>query len=460
MDILKETIAAVSSPRGVGGVAVIRMSGYDSFAIADRALRLRSKKSIAEIPCAKLVMASVVGSDGGVIDECMCARFAAPHSYTGEDSVEIYCHGGALCTSMVLEALFVCGARQALAGEFTKRAYINGKLSLSAAEAVGELIHAKTKAAVTLSNSNMRGNLDAKIGEISEKIKSLLASVYVYIDYPDEELYDVGADEMREKLIGIKSELDRLCASYRSGMAVSEGIPTAIVGTPNTGKSTLLNLLCKKTRAIVTDIAGTTRDIVTEDVVLGDVLLRLSDTAGLRKTGDEVESIGISLSYGAIADSELVIAVFDGSRELSADDISLAKLLSESGKCTLAVVNKADIGTVPQKAVGEYFDNVITLSANDENSRMTVENAVRKMFLDESIDFKTSPVVTTAQRHGALVCACESIAKAIELLQSGDEQTIAGSLCEDAVAFLEESSGRCVSEDIVSEIFSKFCVGK
>ncbi len=459
MDILNDTIAAVSSPRGTGGVAVIRISGDNCFAVADGALRLRCKMNIAATVPAKLYMCTVA-DESGVVDECMCTHFKAPHSYTGEDTVEIYCHGGALCTATVLEAVFRAGARQALAGEYTKRAYINGKLSLSAAEAVGELIHAKTKAAITLSNSNMGGTLDRKISGISEKLKELLASVYVYIDYPDEELYDVSSEEMRERLIVIKDEIDSLASSYRSGMAVSEGIPTAIVGTPNTGKSTLLNLLCGKNRAIVTDIAGTTRDIVTEEVVLGDILLKLSDTAGVRETEDAVEKIGVGLSYGAIDEAALILAVFDGSRELSADDEKLIKLLSESGKTVVAIVNKADVGSVPYDKVKAAFKNTLCLCANSADDRDKLETLLKKLFLDDSVDFGTSPIVTTAQRHASLLSASDSLSQAISSLALGTEQTIAGSMCEDAVAALDESSGRAVSEEIVSSIFSKFCVGK
>lgn len=459
MDILSDTIAAVSTPRGTGGIAVIRTSGDESFEISDRVIKLKCGKKIAETTPGKLYMCTVI-NENGTVDECMCTHFIAPNSYTGENSVEVYCHGGALCTSMVLETLFVAGARQALAGEFTKRAYINGKLSLSAAEAVGELIHAKTKAAVTLSNSNMRGTLDTKLSEISEKLKELLASVYVYIDYPDEELYDVTAPEMCEKLKEIKAEIDKLAKSYRSGMAVSEGINTAIVGTPNTGKSTLLNLLCRKNRAIVTDIAGTTRDIVTEDVVLGDVLLKLSDTAGVRETDDTVEKIGVELSLGAINEASLIFAVFDGSRELSSDDIELAENILSQNKTVIAIINKSDKGTLPKEKIESMFENTLILSAASHESRELIEKKVTELYLGDKLDFGTSPIVTTASRHAALVLASESLEKAISLLSAGDEQTIAGTMCEDAVAYLDESSGRTVSEDIVNSIFSKFCVGK
>ena len=459
MDFLNDTIAAISSPRGTGGVAVIRISGEGSFAVCDKLLTTYKKRPLHELTPSKLYRC-VINGENGSIDDCMCAYFKGPSSFTGEDTVEIYCHGGALCTSLVLERCFVCGARQALAGEFTKRAFVNGKLSLTAAEAVGELIHAKTKAAVAISNSNMHSTLDRKISEISDAIKEILASVYVYIDYPDEELYDLSASEMAEKLSLIKEDISTLSKSYRSGMAVSSGISTAIVGTPNVGKSTLLNLLCKKERAIVTDIAGTTRDIISEEVVLGDILLKLSDTAGVRKTDDVVESIGVNLSLSQIDEAELIFAVFDGTRELSSDDRELINKLKDSSKTVLAIVNKTDEGEMPLKEISESFDNVISISAKNADSARLIEDTVRKLFLDESLDFGTSPIVTSAERNAALTSAKESIDRAISLLLASGEQTIAGSLCEEAVSALDSSSGKAVSEDVVNTIFSRFCVGK
>lgn len=459
MNFLNDTIAAVSSPRGTGGVAVIRISGDGSLAVADKMLETYKKQPLGELVPAKLYRCTVKG-EGGIIDDCMCTYFKSPSSFTGEDTVEIYCHGGALCTSLVLERCFACGARQALAGEFTKRAFVNGKLTLTAAEAVGELIHAKTKAAVAISNSNIHSTLDNKISELSDALKEILASVYVYIDYPDEELYDLGAEEMAEKLTVIRDGISTLCKSYRSGMAVSSGIPTAIVGTPNVGKSTLLNLLCKKERAIVTDIAGTTRDIISEEVILGDILLKLSDTAGVRKTDDVVESIGVNLSLSAIDCADLIFAVFDGTRELSDDDRDLISRLKESAKTVLAIINKSDISSVPTNEVSQSFENVICISAQNAEAASEIEKTVRKLFLDESLDFGTSPIVTSAERNASLLLASESITKAIELLSADGEQTIAGSLCEEAVAALDGCSGKAVSEDVVNTIFSRFCVGK
>lgn len=459
MDILNDTIAAVATPRGTGGIAVIRISGSDSFAVSDKVLRLKNRMSLHHLDPAKMY-ACTVSSERGVIDECLCTHFKAPHSYTGEDTVEIFCHGGALCTSLVLTEVLCAGARQALAGEFTRRAYVNGKLSLTAAEAVGELIHAKTYGGVLLSNSNIHGTLNADINSICDELRALLASVYVYIDYPDEELYDVSSDEMRQRLSSVKERIDRLARSYRSGMAISEGIETVIIGTPNTGKSTLLNLLCGCDRAIVTEIAGTTRDVISEEVALGDVLLRLSDTAGVRKTDDVVESIGIEKSFSALDSSQLVIAVFDGSRELSADDRELISRLKASQATVIAAVNKCDLGTVPKAELEKELSTVLTFSAKNGDAKHILEEKIKELFLDSELSLTASPIVTTAARHSSLLMAADCLSRAVTLLLSSDEQTIAGSLCEDALAYLEESSGRLVSEEIVNTIFSKFCVGK
>lgn len=347
----------------------------------------------------------------------------------------------------------------ATAGEFTKRAFINGKMSLTQAEAIGGIIDSVSEKHLSVSARQAGGSLSRCLDQIYNELKLLAASVYAFIDYPDEDMTDVSVSEMKERLLDIKKRLDRLAGTHTYGLAISEGIKTAIVGKPNTGKSSLLNALCGEERAIVTDIAGTTRDVVTETVRLGDIILRLSDTAGIRESEDTVEKIGIERSKKAIDEAKLILAVFDLSRPIDDDDKRLIGAIFESGKQnqTVCIYNKADLSS-DISCHRLPFDKTVTLSALNNDGIDELVHTVSQMFGAGEIG-EDDEIVVNARQCAAVVNAATAVGNAINALD-GFTQDIAGMDIEVALSAIAEADGRAVNEDIVNEIFSHFCVGK
>lgn len=450
------TIAAIGTPHGKGGVAMIRISGEDAFGVAERVF----KPSFPERFALKKPNTTYYGSffdDKGVFDDGLCLLFKAPNSFTGENVAELYCHGGPLVTEKLLSACLVSGASMATAGEYTRRAFINGKISLTQAEAVGGLIDAKSEKFLEVSARQLGGSLSKKLSEAYDELKFIAASVYAYIDYPDEDMTDITVSDMRERLIKIKSSLDRLADTHSYGKAISEGIFTAIVGKANTGKSSLLNLLCGEERAIVTDIAGTTRDVVSETVRLGDLVLKLYDTAGLRDSAETVEKIGIEKSIETLEKAELVFAVFDLSRPLDNDDKRLIDAIISSGKAekTVCILNKSDIS---DNSFDLPFENKIIFSAKNGDGIDKLISVSEDLFGKGKIE-DSGEIIANARQCAAVKCASSALADAIKALD-GFTQDIAGMDVERALEAIAEADGKQVSEDIVNEIFSHFCVGK
>lgn len=434
---------------------MIRLSGDDAIRVAGQVFtpvkgELSEKQS-------RLAVYGKFRDERGYFDDGLATVYRAPNSYTGEDTVELMCHGGVLSTRRLLAATVAAGATPAAPGEYTKRAFINGKLSLSQAEAVGALIDAKTDACLDIGLRQLGGALSQKINELCNKLLFLAASVYAYIDYPDEDMTDVSVEEMRGILHEVLAETERLGDSYRFGKAVSEGVKCSIVGCPNTGKSSILNMLAGCERAIVTSEAGTTRDVITESVRLGELLLLLSDTAGIREGGGTIERLGIARSIESVKDAELVLAVFDGSKPQDSADDEVIKHITESGKTavTVGIVNKSDLGQVHKYKLP--FSH-IEISAKTGDGKERLEQAVLALY-GAGIERDMGETVINARQHGALCKAAQSLRNAITALD-GFTQDVAGFDIEEAIAAFSELDGRSVGEEIVNEIFSHFCVGK
>ena len=461
-------IAAISTPPGKGGVAVIRVSGKGAFEIAERVFEPISGKRISDYPARTQIYGYIIYNEEK-IDDGMLTAFPAPRSYTGEDTVEISCHGGTLITRTVLEALLAAGATPAEAGEFTRRAFINGKLSLSEAEAIGTLLEATSTEQIRLSASPARAKLNEAIGTVRADLTSLMSSIYARIDYPDEDLGEFTDEESLDALVKIRKSLSSLIDTYRTGRAINEGISTVICGKPNVGKSTLYNLLAGEDAAIVTDVEGTTRDILERTVSLGRVTLRITDTAGVR-SGDEVgtvEKIGIGKSKDRILTSELILAVFDLSRKLDESDRELIEELSRAQGYKVCVLNKCDlVGDTPAFDTSllpeGIFGETVYISADKDNSGAisTLRELVNRLFTDEKISCGEDAIVSSARQHASLVRAKSFIDTAIEAFEMGLPQDAASSDIEMAIGAISELDGRAVSDAVVGDIFAKFCVGK
>ena len=455
------TVSAISTPFGKGGIAVVRMSGEDSLEILNKIFTPAGNKKITDYPPNTLIYGDIF-KDGKLIDRGMAVYFKAPKSYTGEDSAEIHCHGGILLTQLVLEATFIAGAVPAGPGEFTKRAFLSGKMGLSQAEAVIDLIDAETESKAYLAASQADGRLSAKIQEIYSELMTAVSSIYAFIDYPDEDLTDITPEELLTFLLSVKDRLATLKSTYRTGKAVCEGINTVIAGKPNTGKSSLLNMLLGEERAIVTPIAGTTRDTVEETVSAGKTLLRLCDTAGIRETGDEVESIGVKRAIKKLEGADLILAVFDGSSPLDDEDREIIKQIkSLEDKTVIAILNKNDLGIVADiKEIEALTPHIVNISAKNENGKADLTYLIEKIYIDGDIEYSTRCVVTNARQFASVSTALSHIENAVSSLKEGFTQDIAGMEIELALSELSNLDGRQVTEDVVHNIFGRFCVGK
>ena len=458
---LFDTIAAVSTPRGKGGVAIIRISGDNAHSIADAVFAPACKRSISELPAGKLCYGEIKMPTGEVVDDGLAAVFYGPRSFTGEDTVEINCHGGALVTQKVLSAVLAAGARAAEAGEFTRRAYVNGKMRLSEAEALGELLEAVSDSQLKLARSGVRGILADKIDGIYDSLRRTLTSIYAAIDFPDEDLSEMSREEIISSVGNSLYEIKKLSATYSTGRAINEGVLTVICGRTNAGKSSVYNRILGYDAAIVTDIEGTTRDLLKETATLGKTLLRLCDTAGLRETSDRVENIGIERTRAEMSRAELILAVFDRSRSLTEADIALAREAAESSAASIALFNKSDCEqTCDMSAVEELFIHKLNISAKDGDGFSELSELIDGLFIDGEIEIGNDAVVTGARQYASLVSSAEALTSALDDLRADIPLDLCCVAVENALTLLGEVDGRELGEEIVSEIFSRFCVGK
>lgn len=409
-------IAGISTPNAPGGIAVIRISGDSALEIADKVFKTPNGKKAVDMKGYTCAYGHVY-DDGQLIDECILTVFKAPHSYTGEDVAEISCHGGLFVTKKILRAVLKNGAEPSGAGEFTKRAFINGKLDLTQADAVMDIISAKGDTELKMAESLRKGTVFNKITSVREKLVKILGDLSAWADYPEEDIPEVEPDVLKSELNDVKSELQSLIKGYDYGRILRNGINTVIVGRPNVGKSTLFNCLSGFERSIVTDIAGTTRDVIEESVKIGELVLRLSDTAGIRETSDIIEGIGVDIAFRKLDEADLIIAVFDGSCPLCEDDFKILEKL-ENKRC-IAVINKSDREIVSdEQIINKYIQNTVLISAKNNDGIEKLQSAVENIFEASEINFDNGTVSNERQKK-CVDTALLQINESISALESG-----------------------------------------
>lgn len=452
------TIAAVSTPPGVGGLGVIRISGPQAAAVADRVFRPAAEgRSLAALPGYSACYGHVYDREGD-LDDCVATLFRAPHSYTGEEVVELSCHGGTYLLQRILRAVLEAGAAPAGPGEFTRRAFENGKLDLSAAEAVMALIGAKGRLAAKAALASREGAVYRRMERVKAALLEVLAALSAYVDYPDEDIPELAPASLAATLSGTEEELSRLLSTFDAGKAVREGIDTAIVGAPNVGKSTLMNALTGEESSIVTDLAGTTRDVVEQTVRAGEVLLRLADTAGIRDTDDRVEAIGVSRAMDRLRRAALVLVVFDGSRPLSQADRALAEETAD--QTAIAVINKADLPQkIDKRYILEKYQHIVELSAATGQGMEDLLAAIRRITGVEQLTGE-EPMLATERQRDCARRALEALQEAEDALAAGITLDAVTVSLEDGLAAILELTGERVTESVVNEVFARFCVGK
>lgn len=451
------TIAAISTPDSPGGIAVIRISGEDAISTAERVFRPFGEKKVADMPgytCAY----GIAHDCGERIDDCILTVFRAPNSYTGEDTAEISCHGGIYVTRKILRTILKNGAETAQPGEFTKRAYLNGKLDLTQAEAVMEIISAKGERELKMAENLREGAAFRQAKKCSDMLMRILGDLAAWADYPEEDIPSVEPEQLICDLVGVREILSSLVENYDCGRILREGISTAIVGRPNVGKSTLFNCLSGCERSIVTDIAGTTRDVIEETVALGDIVLRLSDTAGIHMTDDVIEEIGIGIAEKTAKSAELVIAVFDGSCTLTEDDFSLINKIKDL-KC-VAVINKSDEkNVIEDQIIKDNFIHTVYLSAKESKGIDCLKSTIENIFSINEATVNTVSAANERQKR-CIDSALECINGSISALDSGEMLDAVNVLIDEAEQHLLALTGERVTNAVVDNVFSRFCVGK
>ncbi len=454
---MSSTIAAISTPQAAGGIGVIRISGDDAIDVADKVFKPINGKSVKNLKGYQAAFGSVEYNSER-IDEAVCLVFRSPKSYTGENVVELSCHGGLFVLQQTLRAVFAAGAVPAQAGEFTKRAFLNGKMDLTEAEGVMNIISAKGEQAAKAALNTLDGALSKKISEICHSVVEVCASLGAWVDYPDEDIDEMSRDEIEERLTKAENSLETLLSGFDAGQAITEGVQTAIVGKPNVGKSTLMNMLTGYERSIVTRVAGTTRDVVEETVRLGDVVLRLADTAGIHDTMDEVESIGVTMAREKLERASLILAVFDSSQSLDEED---EKILGYcEGKNCIAVINKSDLEEkLDEERVTRSIKRCVKISAETGSGYSELKTAVEEILGTDKVDTSAAMLTTERQRASA-VKAKECLEEAISALKFGMTLDAVNVSADCAVQALLELTGERASETVVNEVFRNFCVGK
>ena len=453
------TIAAISTAPGNAGIGIIRLSGDDCFKILQKIFKPKNK---GEIKGYTIKYGNIVKSENDeIIDEVLVSYFVAPKSYTKENMCEINSHGGIVVENQILEECLKNGAVLAEPGEFTKRAFMNGRIDLSQAEAVIDIINSKTEKEMMVAQRHLEGSLSKKIKDIQGEILNLMADIEASIDYPEYDIEETTNKKINDTLNSVEEKLLKLKNSFENGKILKEGIKTAIIGKPNVGKSSLLNLILGENRAIVSDIEGTTRDTIEEYINIKGIPLKIVDTAGIRKTNDEVEKIGVERSINNISDAELIIALFDDSRTFDDQDQKILDLIE--GKKTIILINKIDLGKnliKENEKLKKFKNNIIEFSTINETGLDKLYNKIEELFKLNELDCENTEIITNNRHKQQILYALEDVAKGRESLETHMPVDITAICLKDILERLAEITGENVSEDIINEIFKKFCLGK
>ena len=454
------TIASVSTAPGIGGIGIIRISGDKTFEVLEKIFIAKTPQKIEEIKGYTIKYGNIV-EKGEIIDEVLVSYFKAPRSYTTEDMCEINSHGGNIIVRKILELCLKNGAELAKPGEFTKRAFLNGRIDLAQAESVIDVINAKSDREAKSGIKQLEGYLSKEIKDIKKEILDVLVNIEVTIDYPEYDTPEVQENEMREMLEKVMDKLKRLEKSFDNGKIIKEGIKTAIIGKPNAGKSSLLNAILKEERAIVTDIAGTTRDTIEEFVTINGIPLKLVDTAGIRDALDEVEKIGVEKSKKQAEDADLIIAIFDCSKDLEDEDLEILKLIKNKNSIILLI--KTDLSAFLKETDKRFTDvtkNILKISALNKIGIDELYNEISNMFNLNEINLDNEILITNIRHKNIISKAIGNVKKANEALNINMPIDIITIYIKDVLEDLGEITGDVVSEDVINEIFSKFCLGK
>lgn len=452
---MSDTVAAIATGAQVAAIGIIRLSGPEAIVIADRLFHPVSGKAMAQAEDRKLVYGSLCDRDGRLLDVCLCAVSRGPKSYTGEDCAEFQCHGSPVLLRAALEECFALGARQAGPGEFTKRAFLNGRMELCSAEAVADIIDAESVEAARNAAGQLSGAVGRKVGEIYSLLTDISSHYHAVLDYPDEDIEDFRLADYTRGLEGARRDLAALLKTFERGSLMRSGIPAVIAGRPNAGKSSLLNAMLGYERAIVTDIPGTTRDTIEEKLRLGSVTLRLTDTAGLRETGDSVERLGVERSRRAMDEAQLIIAVVDGSRELTGEDTELIRRAEAAPKAVL-VLSKNDLDACC--SLPETVLPTVQLSALTGEGLEELEKEIAALFPLPQVP--AGEILTNTRQAEAVKRALEYLDAAIAAMGAGLTPDIVLTESEGAMQAIGELTGRTVRQDVTERIFERFCVGK